>query len=72
MSSWGTVKGGCPQCGADAKWYDYGSDCRGNRPSSGVNCVEGCCWSDEQVTAFWVDLGAKQRHDYEELYRKNR
>ena len=69
-SSWGTIENACPQCGGDAKWYIYGDDCRGNRGSSGVNCVESCYWSDKQVKAFWSDLSEKRKQDYERLARK--
>lgn len=39
---WGTLKGGCPNCGGDLSWSYFGADCRGNPPSAGTSCLSKC------------------------------
>ena len=72
MSSWGTIKGGCPCCGSDLKWWNYGADCRGNPGDAGVRCLNACHLNEEQVKAFWSDLRVKKQHDWDELCRKDK
>lgn len=69
MSAWGAMEGACPCCGGAVKWFDYSDDCRGNKGSAGAECLSLCVWTEEQTKAFWVDLRAKQRTEYDEAVR---
>ena len=64
-NSWGKIEEGCSNCGGIVEWFNFGADCRGNKSSSGANCLSGCVWSEEQTKAFWSDLFAKQRAEFD-------
>lgn len=73
MSSWGTVKDGCPQCCGDLKWFECSSDCRGNPGVSSLTCLgEGCALTEEQQSAFWRDLSAKKQAEWDALVERDR
>lgn len=37
---WGGYKTPCPNCGGTVEYWYFGSDCRGNPGSSGIQCME--------------------------------
>lgn len=52
----GTYETPCPDCGGKVEWWYFSPDCRGNGPSSGINC-NGC---KKKFTADeWKNIEAK-------------